>query len=260
MAEKQTKNNTKDMIEAVPEETEVLEKLVETQLEREKRLEHERVKFSLDSWTPKTKLGIDVRAGKEKDIDKILKTGKKILEPEIVDKLLSLESDLLLIGQAKGKFGGGKRRAWRQTQKKTKEGNVLSFSAMAVVGDKKGHIGIGYGKARETLPAREKAIRNAKLNVVKIIRGFESPENEPEGAIPHTVPFKIEGRSGSVRITLLPAPRGTGLVAGGECKKILKLAGIKDIYTQTRGKTKTTFNLAKACIEALIKTTKMEKQ
>src|SRR3989338_2976360 len=99
MAEKETKNNPKDMIEAVPEETEVLEKLVETQLEREKRLEHERVKFSLDSWTPKTKLGIDVRAGKEKDIDKILKTGKKILEPEIVDKLLSLESDLLLIGQ-----------------------------------------------------------------------------------------------------------------------------------------------------------------
>jgi len=212
---------------------------------------------SIAAWVPKTKLGILVKAGKEKDLDKVLSHGKKILEPEIVDLLIEMESDLILIGQAKGKFGGGKRRAWRQTQKKTQEGNVLSFSSMAVVGDKKGHIGIGYGKAKETLPARGKAVRNAKLNILRIERGFESPEAEKDKSDPHTVPLKVQGKCGGVKVYLFPAPRGTGLVIGDECKKILKLAGIKDIYSRTEGKTRTTFNLAKACVDALSKTTEV---
>ncbi len=252
MAEQETENEPKEIIEAVPEE---VESLLANSASVEFTAKPDRAESSLNSWTPKTKLGKDVKSGKEKDIDKLLSSGKKILESEIVDSLLNIQSDLILIGQAKGKFGGGKRRAWRQTQKKTQEGNVLSFSAMAVVGDKNSHIGIGFGKARETLPAREKAVRNAKLNLIKIKLGFNSPEAEPENAKPHTVPFKVNGKSGSVEITLIPAPRGTGLVAGDECKKILSLAGVKDVYTKTKGKTKTTFNLAKACVNALEKTT-----
>ncbi len=260
MAEKETKNKPKDLVEATPEETSALEpEIVEVMEELDVPVkESEREVSAVAAWNPKTKLGKDVKSGNEKNLDGILEKRKKILEPEIVESLIHVESDLLSIGQAKGKFGGGKRRAWRQTQKKTQEGNVLSFSAMAVIGDRKGHVGLGYGKARETLPAREKALRNAKINVMKINLGFESPEAEPEGAAPHTIPFKVEGKSGSVRITLLPAPRGTGLVAGDECKKILALAGIKDVYTKTIGKTKTTFNLARACIAALKKTTTME--
>jgi len=275
MAEKETKNEPKDLIEPVPEEVEKVEKELEEvkkeeekeapkeeqgrgRFQRQRRDPKEEARIALAAWIPKTKLGLLVKAGKEKDIDKILEHGKKILEAGIVDTLLSIETDLILIGQAKGKFGGGKRRAWRQTQKKTQEGNVLSFSAMVVAGDKKGHIGIGYGKARETLPAREKAVRNAKLNIMRIERGFESPELELEKTDPHTVPFKVEGKCGSVRITLMPAARGTGLVTGDECKKILRLAGIKDAYVKTKGKTKTAFNLAKACADALSKTTKME--
>lgn len=260
MAQKETVNEPKDIIEAVPEELEKL-KLEETIEEAEKKLDkEEKNRDAIASWAPKTRLGKLVKEGKEKDIDKILKSGKKILESEIVDKLLVLETDLMSIGQAKGKFGGGKRRAWRQTQKKTMEGNVLSFSAMAVVGDKDGHIGVGFGKASETLPAREKALRNAKLNIMKINLGYESPEEEKENSKTHTIPFKVEGKCGSVRITLWPAPRGTGLVAGSEVKKILHLAGIKDAYTRAIGHTKTTFNVAKACINALEKTTKMRLQ
>ena len=123
---------------------------------------------------------------------------------------------------------------------------------MAVVGDRKGHIGVGYGKSKETLPAREKAIRQAKLSIIKVRRGYEtaeSGENEP-----HTIPFKVHGKCGSVKIMLLPAPRGTGLVIGDECKKVLRLVGIKDIYGVTRGQSRTTFNLIKACIDALNKT------
>ncbi|MFH1290147.1 MAG: 30S ribosomal protein S5 [Nanoarchaeota archaeon] len=270
MAEKETKNEPKDLIEAVPEEVEKLEKEVEAMEEADEVVSEERKKeiarleradkersSELASWVPKTRLGKLVKEGKEKDIDKILEKEKKILEAGIVDSLLHIETDLILIGQAKGKFGGGKRRAWRQTQKKTKEGNVLSFSAMAVAGDRVGHIGIGYGKASETLPAREKAVRNAKLNIMKINLGFESPEEEKEDSKPHTVPFKVKGKCGSVEVSLWPAPRGTGLAIGDECKKILKLAGIKDVYARTEGHTKTTFNLAKACINALEKTTGM---
>ena len=210
----------------------------------------------LDAWIPKTALGRAVKAGTMKDFEGILASGRKILEPEIVDMLLHVESDLLLVGQAKGKFGGGKRRAWRQTQKKTMEGNVVTFSAMAVVGDKKNHVGVGYGKSKETLPARAKAVRKAKLNVIKIARGYESQEDGTTE--PHTIPFVVEGKCGSVRLKLIPAARGTGLVVGNELKKILRLAGIQDVYGVSRGQTRTTFNVAKACLDALRKTTEMK--
>jgi len=170
--------------------------------------------------------------------------------------LISVKSDLLSIGQSKGKFGGGKRRAWRQTQRKTKEGNVPTFSTLAAVGDGDGHVGIGSGKAMETLPARDKAIKKAKLNVIKIKRacaGFDCSCPEK-----HTVPFEVTGKSGSVEVTLIPAPQGTGLVVANELKKILKLAGIKDVYSKTYGRKRTTFNLVKACIEALKKTNAKE--
>ena len=214
----------------------------------------EKARVLLAAWEPKTKLGREVLDKKITNIDEILDSGRKILEEQIVDTLLNLKTDLLLIGQAKGKFGGGKRRAWRQTQKKTMEGNIPIFSTMAVVGDENGHIGIGMGEAKETLPARDKAVRKAKLAIVKIDRacsGFDCSCNEP-----HTVPFKVEGKAGSIRVILIPAPQGTGLVAAGELKKILKLAGIKDVYTKTFGKKRTTFNLVKACVNALVKASK----
>ncbi len=258
MAEKETKNKPKDLIEPIPEEIESLAKDMPELKDNSKKEEDKQIKKdNLAPWIPKTKLGRLVKEGIEKDIDHILKSGKKILEPEISDYLLNLESDLLLIGQAKGKFGGGKRRAWRQTQKKTKEGNILTFSTMVVVGDKNSHIGIGYGRAKETLPAREKALRQAKLNIIRINRGFEDPTDAAKND-PHTVPFKIEGKCGSVKIFLMPAPRGTGLALADECKKILRLSGIKDVYSRTFGQTRTTFNLARACIDALSKTTKIK--
>jgi len=219
---------------------------------REERIKQEQEQH-LEYWIPKTKLGKLVKAGKIKDIDEALKY--KILEPEIIDTLLKLNSEILNIGQAKGKFGGGKRRAWRQTQKKTAEGNVPTFSCMCVVGNRDGYVGLGYGRAKETLPAREKALRKAKLNIMKIKRACASFDCVCEEA--HTVPFIVKGKAGSCKLKLIPAAQGTGLVIGDECKKILKLAGIKDVYSVTNGKIRTTINLAKACIDALKKTTEM---
>lgn len=233
-----------------------LEKEIEKELEGRERIEVQQEKKEpreeFVSWAPKTKLGKDVREGKIKNIDEILDRKIKILEDKIVDTLIDAKSDLISVGQSKGKFGGGKRRAWRQTQKKTKEGNIPNFSAFAVIGDEAGHVGIGEGKAKETLPARDKAIRTAKLNIMKIRRAcgsFDCSCSEP-----HSIPFRVTGKAGSVRVILIPAPQGTGLVVADELKKVLKLAGIKDIYSQTFGVKRTTFNLVKACINALEKT------
>jgi len=202
------------------------------------------------NWAPKTQLGRDVISQKIKDISEIFDNNLKILEPEIIDTLIpNTETDLISIGQSKGKFGGGKRRAWRQTQKKTAEGNVPTFACMSVVGDKNGHVGLGYGKAKETLPAKQKALRNSKINMIRVKRGcgsFNCTCNET-----HSIPFKVEGKVGSTKIILMPAPKGTGLVADGECKKLLRLAGIKDIYSRSFGQTRTKINMLKACFEAL---------
>lgn len=205
--------------------------------------------FDIDAWTPRTGLGKMVKAGKISTIDEAIESGYKILEAEIVDALIpNLQTDLLMIGQAKGKFGGGQRRVFKQTQKKTNEGNKPSFSTIAIIGNGDGFVGMGRGKARETVPAREKALRNAKRNIIRIRRGGGSWESAPDD---NSIPFAVKGKIGSVQVKLIPAPAGTGLKTERECQKILKLAGIKDIWSQTKGHTKTKSNLVKACFLAL---------
>ncbi len=210
--------------------------------------------FDAESWKPKTDMGMKVKTGEITSITQLLRLGKKVLEAEIVDVLMpGLKSDFLFIGQAKGKFGGGQRRIFRQTQKKTREGNKPKFATMVVVGDEDGHVGLGYGKAKETVPAKEKSLRNAKRNIFEIARGCGSweclcGEN-------HTVPFTVEGRCGSVRIKLIPAPKGKGLCVEKEVAKILKIAGISDVWSNTLGQTKNKINLIKACEKALKKLT-----
>jgi len=230
-------------------------------LSPEERSRKERIlrdeKEKIDSWIPKTQLGKDVKSGKIKDVNYIFDNNIKVMEPEIIDLLIPhLLTDVLFIGQAKGKFGGGKRRAFRQTQKISKEGSTMTFSVMAVVGDGNGHVGIGYGRAAETLPAKEKAMRKAKLNLIKIPRGCGSynclcSEN-------HSIPIRIKGKCSSVKLELIPAPQGTGLVVNNELKKIMKVAGITDIYSKGSGKKRTTFNTAKACMQALNKLNDLE--
>lgn len=204
----------------------------------------------VEKWVPKTSLGKKVKAGEIKNIDEIIDNGLPILEAEIVDMLVAdLQTDLLLIGQSKGKFGGGQRRVFRQTQKKTQEGNKPSFASFAVIGNKNGYYGIGYGKSRDTVPAREKAIRNAKLSLSKIRRGCGSWECNCKTS--HSIPFKVQGKCGSVVVKLMPAPKGTGLVVPSELAKILTLAGINDVWGRTLGQTTSRVNMIKAAAKAL---------
>jgi len=236
------------------EDKDEVEAVDKKEIKKEEEIVKEKKEDTFDSsgWKPKTDIGKKVKSGEIKDIDEILDKGIKIMEPEIVDCLLhGSETELLMIGQSKGKFGGGQRRIFKQTQKKTREGNKPKFATFAIYGNHDGYVGYGYGKAKETVPAREKAFRKAKLNVMKIRRGCGSWESG--GKYNFSIPFKVTGKCSSVQITLIPAPEGTGLVIEPECHKILKLAGIKDIRSKTIGHTKTKLNLIYACIAALKK-------
>ncbi len=201
-------------------------------------------------WHPKTAVGKLVKEGRIADMEQLFEQGHKILEAEIVGILLpGIEEDLLLIGQAKGKFGGGQRRIFRQTQKKTKEGNKIHFTTCALVGNRDGYVGVGLGKSKETVPSRDKAKRNARLEVIQIRRGCGSWQCGCRE--PHSIPSTVEGRCGSSRIKLMPAPKGKGLCVEKECAKILALAGVKDIWSKTFGQTKTKINLINALLDAL---------
>lgn len=224
--------------------------------------DHDSEKRALEAreeWKPVTALGRMIKEGKITDINDVFDQGYTILEPEIVNILLPhLDEDLLLIGQAKGKFGGGQRRIFRQTQKKTREGNRIHFMTCVVVGNRNGYIGIATGKSKETVPARDKARRKARLNLMRIRRGsgsWESGSREP-----NSIPFEVEGKCGSTRLRLIPAPRGKGLCIEKECAKILTLAGIKDIWSKTKGQTKTKLNLIGALIDALRKLSEVKVQ
>jgi len=225
------------------------EKVLIVPIEEEK-VEVIKITTDMDRWQPKTELGKKVKSRQITTMDEVIATGKPILEPEIVDLLLpDMESDLLMIGQSKGKFGGGSRRVFRQTQKKTKEGNKPKFATYAVVGNKDGYVGLGFGKAKETVPAREKAVRKAKLRLIKVVRGSGSWADARTE--PNSIPFAVTGKCGSVTVELKPAPKGTGLKAQKEVAKVLRLAGIQDIWSKVRGQSRNMINVVKALEDAL---------
>ena len=268
MAKKKTEEKPEEKTEPTekvedPQDEEVIiekpEEGLATELGEVKEIEEvivEEVKkkgaFEKEAWKAKTSLGMKVKSGEINNINYILDQRIKVLEPEVIDALLpNLTTDLLMVGQSKGKFGGGQKRVFKQTQKKTQEGNKPKFATFAVIGNEDGYVGIGYGKSKETVPAREKAIRQAKLNIIKIRRGCGNWRCGCGDS--HTVPFKVSGKAGSVELTLIPAPKGTGLIVEKECQKILKLAGVKDVWSRTEGQTRSKLNLLYACFDALKK-------
>jgi len=135
-------------------------------------------------------------------------------------------------------------------QKQTRAGQRTRFKAFVVVGDSDGHVGLGVKCAKEVATAIRGAIIQAKLSIIPVRRGYWG---NLIGA-PHTVPTKITGKCGSVNLRLVPAPRGTGIVAARVPKKLLQLAGVQDVYTQSKGSTKTLGNFVKATFDAIART------
>ncbi|MHA1910162.1 MAG: 30S ribosomal protein S5 [Candidatus Kariarchaeaceae archaeon] len=188
-----------------------------------------------EPWIPRTKLGRMVKEGQITSIDEIFMLRKRIQEVEIVDMLLpDLIDDVLSIKLVTAQSDAGRKRR---------------FKATVAVGNKNGYIGVASAKKRDIGPAIRQAITNAKINITPIRRGCGSWECSCGKA--HTVPFKVTGKTGSTKIDLIPAPQGLGLVAGGTAKTVLTLAGISDVWSKTRGETRTTENFAMATWVAL---------
>ncbi len=191
-----------------------------------------------EEWVPKTRVGLMVKEGIITSIEEIFQQSLRIMEPEIIETLLpGLEEEVIDINLV---------------QKQTDAGEKNRFKATVAVGNNNGYIGISESKAKEIGPAIRKAITSAKMSIIPVRRGCGSWEcgcGEP-----HTLPFQVKGKSGSVEIKLIPAPRGVGLVVSDVARIILRLAGITDVWSWSRGHTKTTVNFAYATFDALKKT------
>src|SRR3974390_1010313 len=129
--------------------------------------------------------------------------------------------------------------AINRVTKVVKGGKNLSFSALVVVGDSRGHAGFGMGKGREVPMAIKKGIEQAKKNLIKLnMKGT-------------TIPHQVTGRYGSAQVLLKPASEGTGVIAGGPVRKVMQVAGITNVLTKSLG-TSNPHNVIKATFAALL--------
>eukprot|EP00184_Porphyridium_aerugineum_P008798 CAMPEP_0184691444 /NCGR_PEP_ID=MMETSP0313-20130426/301_1 /TAXON_ID=2792 /ORGANISM="Porphyridium aerugineum, Strain SAG 1380-2" /LENGTH=290 /DNA_ID=CAMNT_0027149163 /DNA_START=72 /DNA_END=944 /DNA_ORIENTATION=+ len=188
-------------------------------------------------WVPITKLGRLVKDGKIASLEHIFLFSIPIKEYQIVDHFLgkALHDEVLKI---------------MPVQKQTRAGQRTRFKAFVVVGDSNGHVGLGVKTAKEVATAIRGAIIAAKIAIVPVRRGYWGNKI---GA-PHTVPVKVTGKCGSVSLRIIPAPRGTGLVAARVPKKLLQMAGYEDCFTSSDGHARTLGNFAKATFHAISST------
>ncbi|MBN2202584.1 MAG: 30S ribosomal protein S5 [Candidatus Aenigmarchaeota archaeon] len=218
------------------------------------RRREEKEEFDYTTWKPKTELGKKVLSGEITDINQVFAQGLKIAEPAIVDILIpGLEKDVIFIGGSTGKGGGIRRTPFKRTSRMHKSGRRYRMSVMAVVGNKNGYVGVGMaaspaGKHREAI---QKATDKAKLNIIPIARGCGSWECLCGAK--HSIPFTVNGKRGSVKVNLIPAPKGIGLCVSNEIKKIMSFAGISDVWCKSRGNTKMRINFVMAVFSALRK-------
>jgi len=191
-----------------------------------------------ESWVPRTRLGRMVMEGKIASMEELFMEGHKIREPEIVDVLLpDLQEEVINIGLV---------------QKQTDAGEKSQFRAILAVGNRDGYVGLGSGKAKQVRSAIEKAAVDARLNITPVRRGCGSWECGC--GRPHSLPFQVSGSCGGVEVVMIPGPRGLGLVAGETAKVILRLAGVKDLWTKSYGSTRTVPSFAFTVFDALKKT------
>lgn len=182
-----------------------------------------------------TKLGRLVKQKLITTLEDIYLFSLPIKEPEIIDQILdeeSLQDEVLKV---------------MPVQKQTSAGQRTRFKAFVAIGDGDGHVGLGVKCSSEVANAIRGAIALAKTTIVPVRRGYWGSTFDK----PHTVPCKLTGKCGSVRVRLVPAPRGSGLVAGPVPAKLLSMAGISDCYTSSSGHTRTLGNFVKATFFAL---------
>jgi small subunit ribosomal protein S5 len=192
-------------------------------------------KSNLSEWKPKTNIGKMVKSGEITAIEQIFAYGKPVKEVEIVDSLLpQLEDKVIEIASV---------------QRMTKNNRKQKYRATVILGDRNGHIGIGVGKDVEAKPAIQTGIRNAKQHIVSVALGCGSWECDC--GTRHSLPLVTRSKCGSAEIILKPAPRGVGVAASATVRTVLELAGVKDMWTFARGRTRDRYNMALATFNAL---------
>ncbi len=192
-------------------------------------------RFNIDEWKPKTRIGEMVKKGEITSVEQIFGQGKPIKEVEIVDILLpNLEDKVIEIASV---------------QRMTKNNRKQKYRATVIMGDRNGHVGIGVGKDVEAKPAIQTAIRDAKQHIISVNIGCGSWECNC--GTKHSLPLVTRAKCGSADITLKPAPRGVGLAASATVRSVLELAGVKDMWTFAKGRTRDKYNMALATFNAL---------
>jgi small subunit ribosomal protein S5 len=186
-------------------------------------------------WQPQTRLGRMVQAEEITSMDQALNSGLPLKEPEVVDQLLpGLDDEVLDINMV---------------QRMTDSGRRVKFRCVVAIGNRDGYVGFAEGRDDQVGSAIQKAIEIAKLNLIKVDRGSGSWEDRSDE--PHSLKRKTEGKAGSVKVELIPAPLGLGLAASDTVRAVLELAGIENAWTKSYGNTRTTLNLGKATYIAL---------
>lgn len=184
-------------------------------------------------WVPVTKLGRLVKAGKISSVEEIFLHSLPVKEFQIIDQLLpNLKDEVMNI---------------KPVQKQTRAGQRTRFKAVVIVGDSNGHVGLGIKTAKEVAGAIRAGIIIAKLSVIPIRRGYWGTNLGQ----PHSLVTKTSGKCGSVSVRLIPAPRGSGIVASPAVKKLMQFAGVEDVYTSSTGSTRTLENTLKAAFVAI---------
>jgi len=208
-----------------------------------------------NQWIPVTKLGRLVKDGKITSLQEIFYHSLKIREYQIVDHFYKERQTppnvQLMMSQLdrSGRYLHDTVMSIRPVQKQTSAGQRTRFKAYVLLGNCNGFVSIGHKSAKEVATAIRGAIINAKLNMIPVRRGYWGATI---GA-PHTIPMKLSGKCGSVRVRLVPAPRGSGVVGSETTKKILFYAGVADCFSTSSGQSCTKGNFATAVYEALKK-------